>query len=55
MKYKNMKQTKFEVAEKLEQLRILEYGEKIKVVLTGKDSFSIDTKGDYKIYKNYKG
>jgi 3-deoxy-manno-octulosonate cytidylyltransferase (CMP-KDO synthetase) len=55
MKYKNMKQTKFEVAEKLEQLRILEYGEKIKVVLTGKDSFSIDTNEDYKKYKNYKG
>jgi|WetSurMetagenome_2_1015567.scaffolds.fasta_scaffold30880_5 3-deoxy-manno-octulosonate cytidylyltransferase (CMP-KDO synthetase) len=52
-KFMNMKQTKLEKSEKLEQLRILEYGEKIKVILTGKDSFSIDTKEDYKKYKNY--
>lgn len=53
-KYMYMKQTKLEKSEKLEQLRILEYGEKIKVILTEKDSFSIDTKEDYKKYKNYK-
>jgi 3-deoxy-manno-octulosonate cytidylyltransferase (CMP-KDO synthetase) len=52
--YKNMKQAKLEIAEKLEQLRILEYGEKIKVVLTNKDSFSLDTKEDYRKYRNYK-
>jgi 3-deoxy-manno-octulosonate cytidylyltransferase (CMP-KDO synthetase) len=51
-KYMNMKQTRLEKSEKLEQLRILEYGEKIKIVLTEKDSFSIDTKEDYRIYKN---
>jgi 3-deoxy-manno-octulosonate cytidylyltransferase (CMP-KDO synthetase) len=54
MKYKNLKQTNLEKAEKLEQLRILEYGEKIKVVLTDKDSFSIDTEQDYSKFKNYK-
>ncbi|MCX6165746.1 MAG: 3-deoxy-manno-octulosonate cytidylyltransferase [Ignavibacteriae bacterium] len=54
-KYKNMKQTKLEKSEKLEQLRILEYGEKIKIVLTEIDSFSIDTKEDYTKFKNYKG
>jgi 3-deoxy-manno-octulosonate cytidylyltransferase (CMP-KDO synthetase) len=54
-KYMNMKQTKLEKSEKLEQLRILENGEKIKVLLTAKDSFSIDTKEDYKKYKDYKG
>jgi 3-deoxy-manno-octulosonate cytidylyltransferase (CMP-KDO synthetase) len=54
-KYENMKQTKLEKSEKLEQLRILEYGEKIKVILTDKDSFSIDTKEDYRKYKYYKG
>jgi 3-deoxy-manno-octulosonate cytidylyltransferase (CMP-KDO synthetase) len=54
-KYMNMKQTKLEKSEKLEQLRILEYGERINVILTDKDSFSIDTKEDYKKYKNYKG
>jgi len=53
-KYTNMKQAKLEISENLEQLRILEYGEKIKVILTEKDSFSIDTKEDYRKYKNYK-
>ena len=48
MKYKSLKQTKPEIAEKLEQLRVLGYGEKIKVILTNKDSISIDTKEDYK-------
>lgn len=46
-KYEKMLQTKLEKAEKLEQLRILENGERIKVVLTKKDSHSIDTKEDY--------
>jgi 3-deoxy-manno-octulosonate cytidylyltransferase (CMP-KDO synthetase) len=54
-KYMEMNQTGLEKAEKLEQLRILEYGEKIKVILTNKDSFSIDTKEDYRKYKYYKG
>jgi 3-deoxy-manno-octulosonate cytidylyltransferase (CMP-KDO synthetase) len=47
LKYKNLKQTKSEIAEKLEQLRILDYGEKIKVIITNKDSYSIDTKEDF--------
>lgn len=46
-RYSKMMQTNLEKSEKLEQLRILEYGEKIKVVITRKDSFSIDTKEDY--------
>lgn len=54
LKYINLKQTKLESAEKLEQLRILENGERIKVVVTKKDSFSIDTIEDYKKFKNYK-
>lgn len=54
-KYEKWKQTKLEMSEKLEQLRILEHGEKIKVVLTKKDSFSIDTLEDYRKYRNYKG
>jgi 3-deoxy-manno-octulosonate cytidylyltransferase (CMP-KDO synthetase) len=41
-----MKQTKMEKAERLEQLRILENGEKIRAVLTNKDSVSIDTEED---------
>jgi 3-deoxy-manno-octulosonate cytidylyltransferase (CMP-KDO synthetase) len=53
LKYKNLKQTKLEIAEKLEQLRILENGEKIKVVLTNKDSQSVDTNEDYKKLRNY--
>lgn len=46
MEFIKMKQTKMEKAEKLEQLRILENGEKIRVVVTNKDSISIDTEED---------
>lgn len=46
MTFKSLEQTNLEKSEKLEQLRILENGYKIKVVLTKKDSFSIDTKND---------
>jgi 3-deoxy-manno-octulosonate cytidylyltransferase (CMP-KDO synthetase) len=46
LKLSKMKVSYLEKSEKLEQLRILENGEKIKVVLTKKDSFSIDTKED---------
>jgi len=46
MKFIKLKPTKGELAEKLEQLRILENGVKIKVVLTKIDSHSIDTKED---------
>lgn len=36
-----------ERAEQLEQLRILEHGHRIKCVITGYDSFSVDTKEDF--------
>lgn len=38
-----LKQSEHEIAEKLEQLRILDNGEKIKVVMTKIDSISVDT------------
>jgi len=46
LKLSKMKASYLEQSEKLEQLRILENGERIKVVLTKIDSFSIDTKED---------
>lgn len=46
MKVIKMAQTKREKSEKLEQLRILENGGKIKVVQTRRDSVSVDTKWD---------
>ncbi|MGA2668295.1 MAG: 3-deoxy-manno-octulosonate cytidylyltransferase [Ignavibacteria bacterium] len=46
LKLIRMKQSELEEAEKLEQLRILQNGEKIKVVLTDIDSHSIDTEED---------
>lgn len=49
MKFAKMKKSYLESMEKLEQLRILENGEKIKVVLTKKDSISIDTEKDLKL------
>ena len=41
-----LKPTRLELAEKLEQLRILESGERIKVLETNIDSHSVDTKED---------
>ena len=46
LKLIKLKQTKAEIAEQLEQLRILESGEKIKVIETKIDSISIDTEED---------
>ena len=43
----NMDQGKLEVAEKLEQLRVLESGHRIKVILTDYSGTGIDTREDY--------
>jgi 3-deoxy-manno-octulosonate cytidylyltransferase (CMP-KDO synthetase) len=48
LKFAKMKESYLEKTELLEQLRILENGERIKVVLTDKDSLSVDTKEDLK-------
>lgn len=56
LKFSKSRQTKIEKAENLEQLRILSMGEKIKIVITKKDSLSIDTISDYnKAKKQVKG
>jgi len=44
--YAAMTQTSLETAEKLEQLRALEHGHKIKVVITDRESFGVDIPGD---------
>lgn len=46
LSFNKTKQTTIELAESLEQLRILWMGEKIRVVITKEDSLSIDTKSD---------
>lgn len=46
IKFSKMKMSLLERSEKLEQLRILQSGEKIKIVITNKDSISIDTPED---------
>jgi 3-deoxy-manno-octulosonate cytidylyltransferase (CMP-KDO synthetase) len=48
MKFIKMKPSKLELTEKLEQLRILENGERIKVVVTNIDSITVDTPEDLK-------
>lgn len=53
LKFSRQKQSPLEVAEKLEQLRILSMGEKIKVILTKVDSVSIDTLHDLKKALSY--
>ena len=45
-KFAKTKQSELEKVEKLEQLRILSMGEKIRVTITKKDSIGIDTKAD---------
>jgi len=47
LKFANMKQTYLERVEKLEQLRVLENGYKIKMIETAYDSMGIDTQEDY--------
>ena len=49
MRFAKMKKSYLEEVEKLEQLRILENGDKIKVVITKKDSVSVDTMEDIKL------
>ncbi len=51
MKFIKMKPSKRELKEKLEQLRILDNDDDIKVVLTRLDSQSVDTKDDLKKLK----
>ena len=46
LKFASWKQTPLEKAENLEQLRALENGEKIKVVISKNDSFGVDTPKD---------
>jgi len=46
MKLIKMKPSRLELTEKLEQLRVLESGEKIRVIKTNTDSHSVDTKAD---------
>lgn len=52
LKFSKMKKSYLENAEKLEQLRILENGEQIKIVITKKDSLSVDTLEDVKLIIN---
>lgn len=46
--YSKLRPSALEDCEKLEQLRIIENGHKIKVILTKLDSISVDTPGDLK-------
>ncbi|MFA5012823.1 MAG: 3-deoxy-manno-octulosonate cytidylyltransferase [Ignavibacteria bacterium] len=53
IRFSKVKQSVLEKSEKLEQLRILSMGEKIRVVITKFDSISIDTQNDYKKALHY--
>lgn len=52
-RYTTLPQTQLEHAEKLEQLRILEYGYKIKCVVTEYESFPVDTPEDLRRVVEY--
>ena len=53
LQFTKWKQTPLEMAEKLEQLRYLENGIHIKMILTQHISIGIDTPGDLKLAKQY--
>ena len=48
-----LKKSSLEKAENLEQLRILESGEKIRVVITRKESLAVDTPSDLRNILTY--
>jgi 3-deoxy-manno-octulosonate cytidylyltransferase (CMP-KDO synthetase) len=52
-KYKNIPPSSLEKTEKLEQLRVLEEGLRIKVVETNYDTISVDTAEDLERVRNY--
>ncbi len=53
MKFTSLKPTDLEKIEKLEQLRMLEHGIKIKVVITEFDTLSVDTPKDLEIARKF--
>ncbi|MEJ5352222.1 MAG: 3-deoxy-manno-octulosonate cytidylyltransferase [Melioribacteraceae bacterium] len=53
LKFTSLRQTDLERIEKLEQLRLLEHGIKIKVVVTEFDSLSIDTPKDLELARKF--
>ncbi|MDQ7817166.1 MAG: 3-deoxy-manno-octulosonate cytidylyltransferase [Melioribacteraceae bacterium] len=53
LKFTASKPTDLEQVEKLEQLRFLEYGFKMKIVVTEIDSLSVDTPADLEIARKY--
>lgn len=52
-KIKHLKPTDLERIEGLEQLRILENGHKIKIVVTDEESYSVDTQKDLEMARKY--
>jgi len=48
LSYRNLPKSNLEIAEQLEQLRALEYGYKIKTVITDVDTIGVDTPEDLK-------
>jgi 3-deoxy-manno-octulosonate cytidylyltransferase (CMP-KDO synthetase) len=48
MKFRDLTKTELEETEKLEQLRVLEQGYKIKTVITKHDTAGVDTPEDLK-------
>lgn len=53
LKFTLLKPTDLELTEKLEQLRMLEHGFKIKIVITEEESISVDTQEDLEKARRY--
>jgi 3-deoxy-manno-octulosonate cytidylyltransferase (CMP-KDO synthetase) len=54
-KFAKLERTPLEIAERLEQLRALEHGYRIRVVEVEKESWGIDTPADLERYKDFVG
>lgn len=53
LKFTTLKPTDLELTERLEQLRFLEHGFKMKIVVTEYDSLSVDTPKDLEVARGY--
>jgi 3-deoxy-manno-octulosonate cytidylyltransferase (CMP-KDO synthetase) len=52
LKFNNLKPTKLEIAESIDMMRVLENGEKVRMVLTDYETYSVDTIENLKFVEN---
>jgi 3-deoxy-manno-octulosonate cytidylyltransferase (CMP-KDO synthetase) len=53
LKFNALAQTPLEIAESVDMLRVLEHGEKVRMVLTKYETYSVDTPEDLEKVEKY--